>query len=259
MPIAEIDGLKIAFDHHRPKGEPRQRIVFVHGTGCNKRVFDRPISALVEHYEILVPDLPGHGDSSGDGYRGIADYAFSVGHLLEHLGWRDVVVAGHSMGGGIALAMAIYFSPLIRALMLIDTGARLRVSPTIINAAKRAAQTGTSVAGDPRYGFAANTSSETVDAINAITAQCRPEVRLRDWIADDTCDFMGRLAQIDVPSVALCGDEDEFTPVKYSAFFERHLPQCRMAVINGAGHWPFVEQPQAFDAEVSKFLESLAG
>lgn len=258
MPSTEIEGLEIHYDHLTPpETAPGQRVVYIHGTGCNARVFAAHMSAIAEKHEVVAIDLPGHGRSGGNGFRGAADHAFFVAGLIERLGWDRCVVAGHSLGGGIALSVAIYFPRLVAALMLIDTGARLRVNPKILELARKAALAGRDFAGDSRAGFADSTPQVIVDAVNELTAGADPAVKYRDWIADDTFDVMGRLAQITVPVLAICGAEDPLTPLKYHEYLRDHLPDCRLEVIDGAGHWPFAEQAQAFNSSVGGFLRSL--
>ena len=65
------------------------------------------------------------------------------------------------------------------------------------------------------------------------------------------------VASVAVPTLALCGDEDRLTPPKYHEFLRDHMPQCRLEVIPGAGHWSFAEQPEAFDRAVGAFLDTL--
>lgn len=258
MPSTEIEGLTIHYDHLTPPAQTGgQRVIYIHGTGCNARVFAAHLRAMAAEHELVALDLPGHGRSGGNGFRGAADHAFFVGALIEHLGWDHCVVAGHSLGGGIALSVAIYFPQRVSGLMLIDTGARLRVNPKILELARKTASAGRDPGGDSRAGFADSTPQAIVDEVNAQTAGCDPAVKYRDWIADDSFDVMGRLAQITVPVLAVCGAEDPLTPLKYHEFMRDHLPDCRLDVITGAGHWPFAEQPQAFNSSVGKFLRSL--
>lgn len=260
MPDTIIEGLKINYDRYFPNaGKPRQRVIYVHGTGCNAKVFEQHLRAIAVEHEVVALDLPGHGASSGDGFRSAFDYAFFVGGLIERLGWDRCVVAGHSLGGGIALAVAVYFAPLVSALMLIDTGARLRVNPKVIDLARRAAAQGRTPVGDARLGYAESTPQAIVDAVNVLTAGCDPKVVYKDWIADDSFDFMSRLPHITVPALAICGAEDPLTPLKYHEYLRDKLPDCRLATVEDAGHWPFVENPAVFNHSVLEFLDQLEG
>lgn len=255
MPFAEIDGRNV-FYHDESATGAGQRVIYLHGTGCHGGVWARHRAAIAPAHASVAIDLPGHGRSSGDGFRGVADHAHVTLAVADALGWERFVLAGHSLGGGIALAAAIYWPERLEALMMIDSGARLRVDPAILDAARRAAG-GETVAEDPRLGFARGTSDRVVDAIRAQVADADPGVTYRDWIADDSCDFLSRVAKIELPTLALCGDEDTLTPPKYHEFLRDQMPKCRLEIIRGAGHWTFAEQPEAFDRAVLAFLETL--
>ncbi len=258
MSSTTIEGLRISYDRYLPsQAEPGQRAIYIHGTGCNGRVFEDHLRAISNRHEVVAIDLPGHGRSEGSGFRGAADYAFFVAALIDRLGWQSCIVAGHSLGGGIALAVAVYFEALVAGLMLIDTGARLRVNPRLLDFARKAAEAGSVPDADARFGYAEKTPRSVVDGISAITAGCDPRVTYKDWIADDSFDFMSRLAQINVPALAICGEEDPLTPLKYHEYFRDKLPDCRLVTIADAGHWPFVENRAAFDAGVMEFLGTL--
>ena len=258
MPSAIIEGLSVSYDHYRARADlAGQRVMYIHGTGCNAKVFADHLRAISDRHEVVAIDLPGHGGSDGGGFRSAIEHAFFVGALIKYLNWESCIVAGHSLGGGIALAVALYFAELVSGLLLIDTGARLRVSPAVLELARKAAEQGSSVSGNSRLGYADSTPQEVVDRVNAMTAGCDPRVVYKDWIADDSFDCISRLSQITVPALAICGELDALTPLKYHEFLRDKLPQCGLVTIANAGHWPFVENPDAFDTAVGKFLSEL--
>jgi len=243
MPNVEIEGLKIHYqraDASSPKASsttspsPAGRgVLFVHGTGCNGRLWERPMAALAgAGHECVAIDLPGHGQSSGYGFRGVVDHAHFVARLAEPLGWQRSVLAGHSLGGGVALAVALYDGDPLAGLLLVDTGARLRVGPSILQSARDVASGISPGDHEPRpgsrFGFAATTSDSVLAEIAALRAGEDPAVTYRDWLADDSCDFMSRLRHIGVPTLAICGQEDPLTPVKYHQYFRDHIPECRL-------------------------------
>src|SRR5215475_11550646 len=186
MPSIVIDGRTIHY--HAAGGGAGQRVLYVHGTGCNGAVWGPHMSALAARHATVAIDLPGHGQSSGPGFRGVADYAHFVVELARRLGWERFVLAGHSMGGAIALLTALYHPELLAALVLVDTGARLRVDPRLLRAAGEAARSGRSPAADRSWAFAATTPASVVDAVADLTASTDPAVTYADWIADDTFD-----------------------------------------------------------------------
>jgi pimeloyl-ACP methyl ester carboxylesterase len=141
--------------------------------------------------------------------------------------------------------------------VLVDTGARLRVAPALLRGARAAAAAGQAVATDRSWAFAAGTPQAVVDRVQALTAGIDPRVTYADWIADDTFDAMTRIGEITAPTLALCGAEDRLTPVKYHRYLQERMPDCRLTVIEGAGHWSFHEQPELFNRAVGAFLASL--
>ncbi|HYB69065.1 MAG TPA: alpha/beta hydrolase [Candidatus Bathyarchaeia archaeon] len=258
MPYAEILGLRIHYHAPRDPGTRHgQRVLYVHGTGCNAAVWDDHMTAVADAHTPVAIDLPGHGRSEGRGFRGVADYAEFVIGLADALGWRRFVLAGHSLGGGIAITAALYHPERLAGLLLIDTGARLRVAPDLLRAARAAATNGAAPATDRSWAFASSTPQAVVDRLAALTAGTEPGVTYADWIADDTFDMMTRVAEITAPTAALCGAEDRLTPVKYHRYLQERIPGCRLTVIEGAGHWSFREQPEQFDRAVRDFLAGL--
>ncbi|MCZ6876307.1 MAG: alpha/beta hydrolase [bacterium] len=258
MGFEQIDGLTIHYEAaHDPTAPIGQRVLYVHGTGCNSKVWTQHMASLAEAHTPVAIDLPGHGQSGGDGFRGMADHAHYVMGLAATLGWDQFVLAGHSMGGGVALTAALYYPERLKALMLIDTGARLRVAPSILQASRQAAQSGQRRAPDRTWGYARSTPLTVVQAVYDMTADTRLEVTHKDWICDDTFDAISRVKDIDTPALAVCGDEDNLTPVKYHKYLRDQMPNCTMEIIHQAGHWTYLEQPEAFTGVVKAFLDRL--
>lgn len=258
MPFAEIDGIRIHYHAPRdPSARHGQRVLYVHGTGCNGRVWGRHMAAMAEAHTPVAIDLPGHGESGGRGFRGVADYAHAAAELARALGWERYVMAGHSMGGAVAITVALYHAERLAGLALVDTGARLRVGPDILRAARAAAEAGRAIPTDRAWGYAPSTPQSVVDAVAALTADTDPRVTFMDWIADDTFDAMTRVREITAPTLAVCGAEDRLTPLRNHRYLQEHIAGCRLAVIANAGHWVFHEQPQEFDRVVRGFLDGL--
>ena len=254
MPKINIDGTDYHYILNRPALDPgAKRVVYVHGTGCNGGVFKQHIDALENHQAAAI-DLSGHGQSGGRGYCGVVDHAHVVAAFIRALDWQPCVIAGHSLGGGIVIALAIYFPEIVQKLILIDTGARLRVAPAVIENAKRIAS-GESVERSTRQGFADSTPQTCVDALREITAGENPAITLKDWYADDSCDFLSRVGAIQAPTLAVCGREDQLTPLKYHQYLAENMPHCELHVIDNAAHWPFVEQAQTFNKIIGDFLD----
>lgn len=259
MGLVDIDGLRI---HYRSVGDVAadtgRKLLYVHGTGCDGRVWERHMRAMAAWHTPVAIDLPGHGESGGQGFRGVVDYTYYTLRLADALGWQRFVIAGHSLGGAVALAASVYYPARLIGMLLVDTGARLRVDPNVLENSRRLATGQVGIPIDPRLGFSRSTPQALVDRLNALTAETDPRVTYRDWLADDSFDFMTRVAHIHTPSLAICGDEDSFTPVKYAEYFRDRMPNCRLQVIAQAGHWTYEEQPETFDRIVKDYVDGLA-
>jgi len=234
-----------------------RRVLYVHGTGCNGEVWLPHMAEISDAHTAVAIDLPGHGRSPGRGFRGVADYTFFTVELAKALGWSRFVVVGHSLGGAVALLIALYHAELLDGLVLVDTGARLRVHPALLRGAVAAAEAGRSPAADRSWSYASSTPQSLVDTVQALGAGTDPWVTYGDWIADDTFDVLSRIRDVHVPTLAICGADDRLTPVKYHQAFAAQIRGCRLEVIDGAGHWMFWEQAEAFTRSVRSFLDTL--
>jgi pimeloyl-ACP methyl ester carboxylesterase len=247
--------------HYHAAGDPDaragHRVLYVHGTGCSGDVWTPHMATIADRHAAVAIDLPGHGRSPGRGFRGVADYAYFVVELAAALGWGRFVLVGHSLGGAIAQLTALYHPQLLDGLILVDTGARLRVDPALLRGARAALASGRGAPADRSWGFSSATPQSLVDTVHALNAGTDPAVTYGDWIADDTFDVMPRVNQIRVPTQLICGADDRLTPVKYHRFLEARIPGSRLAIIDGAGHWVFWEQPAAFTQAVRAFLDDL--
>ena len=201
-------------------------------------------------------DLPGHGASEGRGFRGVADYAFYVARSSPSTSSGTATPSPATVSAAASPSPTPSTTPApLDGLILIDTGARLRVHPSILhNVYLAAAGEPTDAPADPRQGYAKATPDTVIEELTRLRADEDPRVTYLDWIADDSCDFLTRLSGIHIPALAICGAEDPLTPVKYHEHFRRHLPDCHLEIIPNAGHWPYVEQPQLFDQALHAFL-----
>ncbi len=233
--------------------ESSSSLVYVHGTGCNANVWSRHMEAVADDFRCIAIDLPGHGGSGGAGYRGVADYAFAVNALAEHLNLSEYVLLGHSLGGGIALAVATYFPERLSGMVLVDTGARLRVATETLDVARRLAAGEDVPAMDRRWTYAESTPDSVIDQVVADLGEVDPDLVYRDWIADDTFDFLNRVSQITTRTLAIGGTEDPITPVRNHVFFQGAMPDCDLVLLEQCGHWPMYEKPEAFDQLIRDF------
>ena len=225
-------------------------LVLIHGAGGTHRHWPEAIRALPGR-RVIALDLPGHGASPGPAPADVAGHARSVLGLLDALGLEAATVAGHSMGGATALALAIEARPRVAGLCLLGTGARLRVSPAVLQATADPAALARAADSVAAWSFGSSAGEalrrELVEGLLAAA----PGVVHGDFAACDAFDVMGRLGEIRVPALVVCGSEDRLTPPKYSEFLRDHIAGARLEIVPGAGHMVMLEAP----AEVARLLE----
>ena len=117
---------------HWPLDPDRPTLVFIHGSGQEGRFWQAQVDGLTGVANTIAVDLPGHGNSDGDGFRRVSDFARSVMGFIDAVDAPAPIPCGLSLGGAIALHLLIHHGDRLRAGILANTGARLKVLPAII-------------------------------------------------------------------------------------------------------------------------------
>lgn len=230
-------------------------LVLVHGAGGRGALWAPQVGGLEDLARILAPDLPGHGDTPGPGRTRIEDYAAWLMEWLDAQGVGPVVLAGHSMGGAIAQTVALTWPERLAGLVLVGTGARLRVLPRILELFREDPPRGCDVVGSLAY--AAATPRARVAAADRALRETSPLVTLGDFLACDRFDVMDRVGDIRTPTLVVVGREDRLTPPRYAAYLASRIRGARLLEVEGAGHFPQLEQPDTVNAALRDFLRGL--
>jgi pimeloyl-ACP methyl ester carboxylesterase len=211
----------------------------------------------MEGWEIYAVDLPGHGDSGGNPETTISGYASRLVAWMDALELRKVVLVGHSMGGAISQSIALDYPNRVAGLVLVGSGAKLRVHPQILSLTEDEASYQQAAELVTTWAF----SSETPDRLKELALSRMSAVPAHvvhaDFMACDNFNIMERLSEIETPCLILCGEKDLLTPVKYSRYLEDRLPDAKLVVVPGAGHMAMLEKPEAVVAPIRAFLNRL--
>ncbi|MBI4011500.1 MAG: alpha/beta hydrolase [Candidatus Rokubacteria bacterium] len=234
------------------RGQP---LVLLHGAGGRAEAWTPQLAGLADVARVVAVDLPGHGETGGRGCRSIDEYAAWVLGLLDALGLDRVVLGGHSMGGGIAQTLALGRPDRLRGLVLVGTGARLRVLPRILELFREGSPAGPELVASLAYSPRTPPGS-VVEAERALR-ETATLVTLGDFMACDRFDLMTRLHDVEVPTLVLGGQDDRLTPPKYAAFLAGAIPGARLVEIEAAGHFAQLEQPDAVNGAIRDFLTAL--
>ena len=254
MPCIEVNGEQLFYAEARA-ADARLTMALVHGAGENHLVWPASLRRM-DGVNVYALDLPGHAKSGGRGRSSVADYAKVVRGFLDALNVERAVIAGHSMGGAIAQQYALNYPTRIAGLVLVATGARLRVFQAILDGIL----TNTDATLDlvTRYAWGPNAPEQMVQLGRVQMAQVNPQITANDYAACNAFDVMDRVGQIAAPTLVIGGTVDQMTPPKYAAFLAEKIRGARLAMIKGAGHMVMLEQPELVARHVEEFLSTLA-
>lgn len=251
MPFVKVQGEKVFYASHGSGGCP---VVLIHGAGGSHLVWPQQIRRL-EGAATFALDLPGHGKSGGAGATRIEAYAEHIRDFLQAVGLKRAVLAGHSMGGAIAQMVALKYPEVVQALVLLATGARLRVAPAILDGLRSDFEATVLLVADWAHGPQATDEVRSLGIQTMLAAGA--DVLHGDFAACDAFDVTQRLGDIRVPTLALCGSEDRMTPPKYSEALAAGIPDASVATVDGAGHTVMLEAPRRTAELVAAFLRQV--
>ena len=245
------------------EGDP---ILFLHGLGMTRTGWDAQLEALADGHRCVAWDLPGYGASAPLGDFSLVAAADAAAGLVERLGGSAHVV-GMSMGGMIALELALRHPERVRSLALVDTSPAFGLDGTDPDA-WRAARLAPLDAGARIEDFAEPVlrgvmapNPDPAAVANAVASMLRvPLAGLRQSIAalpaHDVRDRMGAIA---APTLVVVGELDEETPPSYAEALAAGIPGARLVVIPGAGHLTPFEAPDALSALLRDHVAAVEG
>ena len=247
-----IKGRSVAYE----EAGSGKSIVFVHGA-CENSSFWNHQRMLSDHYRVITLDLPGHGRSQGlDSDILVKSYSEIVSEFVAMVCPDKAVLVGHSMGGAIALLNAIEHSQNLKAAVIVSSGAKLGVLPSIREGLRvRFEVTVIAVVG-PRQ-FSSKTNLDTIRFVTNEILKCNSYIAAADYEACNSFDVRQKLRSINLPILIMAGEEDKMTPVPCSTYLKENIPKSKLVVLRDASHLPMIERPADFNRHLNEFLMSL--
>lgn len=230
----------------------RPTLFLIHGAGGSRE--DWP-TALRARPDVVALDLPGHGEAAGSGCDTVTAYAAAVLTQINRYQTSRWVAAGHSLGGAIALTLALQAPAGLAGLILISTGARLRVNPFLLQAL--AQQPDLAFEQMDAFCWGADAAPAVRQGWRTRLAQTPPAITHGDLLACDQFDVRSQVSQITRPTLVLYGMVDQMTPPKHNQFLADQIAGAQRQAWEGAGHMLPLERPQAVTAAIQQFLATL--
>lgn len=234
------------------RGAGHPALVCLHGAGGAHQHWGLQLLGLHTIVRVLALDLPGHGRSPGPGRATIADYSSVLLAALDALELEQVFLAGHSMGGAIALWTALHAPTRVAGLVLAGTSARLPILPAFLAGMQHDPPATIRLIVERVY----DQSTPAVVRARGEEAflHTDPHVFYSDLLACNTFDVRSRLGDITCPTLILCGENDEATPLKCSQWLHAAIPTSELVVVPHAGHMLLFEQPAVINAALHAWL-----
>ena len=227
------------------------KLVFLHGAGSSSLSFYYQLRHFRNSKAI---DLPGH--PNGTACTTIEGYLEWVRGFNTARRYKDVVLCGHSMGGAITQLYALRYPEELRGIILIGTGARLRVHPDYLTRCEDPGEDNSRWMDGQKEHFK-QVETDIHQVLLRRATEVGPAVELNDLRACDQFDVMDKVHNISLPTQVVCGSEDVMTPPKYSDYLAQHIKGSREEIISGGKHFVQLEKYQQVNEQIEKFLASL--
>jgi pimeloyl-ACP methyl ester carboxylesterase len=238
---ADVNGIQLAYER-RGKGTP---LVLLHGYPLDHHLWDAVAPLLEGSFDLILPDLRGFGESSTvDSFYAMEDFAADIAGLLDELDIQKTAIAGHSMGGYVALAFARLFPERVRGLGLVASQAA--ADPT---ERKEARYKSAAEVADKGIGSVVETMAPKFTTDPKLQVFARQSMERQPPAAyigalkamAERVDSTALLSSFLFPVVLIHGDADQLIPIDRAREVKAVLPQAQLIEIQGAGHVPMLE------------------
>jgi pimeloyl-ACP methyl ester carboxylesterase len=244
-------------------GDPERdaTILLIHGSGVSARCWIEQVRGLAKALRVLALDLPGHGESDPVPGSTVEAYADAVADFLAALRAGRVLVAGHSLGGAVALALADRRPQVVGGLVLLSSCAKLPETDTwtkhlfsyLPGPLRRIVFFTTA----RRILFAPGASDRAIDIGMKELVACRAETIRRDLEAAKVMDLVAQARRVGVPTLIMCGSRDQITPPPLSERLHGLIRGSRLSIIEGSGHMVILESPERVNRDILDFVAGL--
>ena len=253
-------------------------LVLIHGITSSSASWEPVLPLLAERFTVLAPDLLGHGQSDKPaGDYSLGSHACLVRDLMLALGHDSATIAGHSLGGGVAMQLAYQFPELLDRLVLVSSGGLGRevsiflravtlpgselvlpliASPPVLSAgaaiARASGRLGVRAGADLGQIAAGIVSLSEIGARRAFVHTARSVIDP----GGQRVDARDRLYLAEaVPSLLIWGERDPIIPAVHGVRAQKLMPGSRLELFERAGHFPHLEDPLRFVTLLREFVE----
>src|SRR5215472_6903603 len=252
MPKLNRDGVSLYYEIHGTG----PTILLSHGYSATVQMWREQVEPISRHYQLILWDMRGHGQTdSPDDAAAYSEQATveDMAALLDVAGAGQAIVGGLSLGGYMSLAFHLAHPERVRALLLFDTGPGFKNDEARDAWNQRALETAKAFETDGLASLRSKSREMAMSTHRSATGLARAA---RGMLAQHDARVIKSLPEIKVPALIIVGGDD--APFLASAdYMAARIPNADKIVIPHAGHASNLDQPEIFNREVARFLESL--
>lgn len=249
-------------------------LVLLHGWSINLRAWEPAARLLAADHRVISVDLPGHGLTGPDpqGRYSLSGMAGSLDALMVALGVDRFALAGNSLGGGVALSYALEHPEKLDALVLVDAvgDPDMGPAPPAVEAVAADAlgdlmqwftpQWIVRIALATTFGDPAKLTDAEVESTYELMLRAGNRAASRQALMGALDPAIAqRIGDIETPVLVLWGSRDSWIAPRDAGWFGAHLPHASVDILDGLGHMPMLEDPEATVAAMEGFLRRLKG
>jgi 3-oxoadipate enol-lactonase len=258
---AEINGIRI---NYKIDGTSGPWVAFSHSLACDLKMWDEQVALLKDRYRIVRFDTRGHGASDApSGAYALDQLADDAKSLFDSLGVREPHFVGLSMGGMIGMTLALKYPGAVKTLVLCDTSSRIppEAGPVWEGRIKTATEQGMEPLVEPtlQRWFTEPFRDRRPDMMKRVGDMIR-STPVAGYVgcchAIPKINVTDSLGSIKCPVQIIVGDQDVGTPVAMSEAIHKALPGSQLVVLQDASHLSNLEQTEAFNHALDRFLSS---
>lgn len=228
-------------------------LILIHGAGGSYLGWHNRIRRM-QGVNVYSLDLPGHGKSSGEGRQSVQAYARDVFNFMQEIGLYHAALAGHSLGGMIALQIASQQPDQIQKLILVSSSAYCPIPENVIQGLLNSLTGSQSMDWLVDRLSGGSGSKKWVEATRQAIEQTRRGVLYGDLMACHSADLTGELENIKALTLVCYGDQDRFFSPLASLQLGRQIFNSEVRVFTDAGHLLPLERPDELADTISSFL-----
>jgi len=258
MPKIQVNSIELDYEAY---GEGKV-LLLLHGLGSTKKDWDAQVPFFSKNYRVITLDLRGHGDSTKPKSEyGVELMTEDVKQFLDQLQIKKATIVGFSMGGAIAFEMAVSYPNYLDNLVIVNSGPDFnnmgKMGEELLQNRTHYLETKGLTQLAKEISFNMFPEDHQIELRNQFEARCKQNdynayynsfITLMNWGLGD------RIKNITSRTLVVASDMD-YTPVSFKEDYVNKLFNATLVVINNSRHGVVIDQPDAFNNELQKFLE----